>query len=142
MQPKLYDQSLTQTGALPNGAASSNTTAIDLGLNTTWADVEAEMEFEVDAPVLTTAQLANGSTMSYSVWMSATANLASPVLIYQNIIVQTGAGGVGAPAATARFKLSAEPGGPGSGLRYLFAQAINSGPGNCSGTAMILNVYV
>jgi len=138
MQPYATDASLTVTGALPAAAGATYTSSIDTG-NSAYADNAQVMEWEIDAPALTVTQLPNAATVSYAVVMSASSNLSSPVLIYDNVLVQTGAGGAGAAASTVRFRLPFQPGGLNAGLRYLGIRATTANtPGNCSAASVTL----
>lgn len=140
MQPYLTDAALTVTGALPASTTFSISATIDTG-NTKYGDQTMDRaEWEVQAPALTTAALPDTKTMSYSVWMSNNADGSSATLIYDNVTVQTGAGGVGAVAATARFRLPLQPGGLNNAFRYLLIRATPSaaGAGNASTFNMTL----
>jgi len=139
MRPNLSDASLSVSGALPNGATSS-TIVFDTA-NSNRADQPGRMEYEIQAPALTTGQLADAATMTYAVLMSANADGSSPTLIYDKVLVQTGAGGAGAGANTARFRLPYQPGGANANLRYLVIRATNSGAGNASPVNMTLQPY-
>ena len=124
--PNVQDAALVQTVALPNGAATVTSTAIDTGVSTRDAQQVPGVEYQISAPALTTGQLANGSTMTYTVQWSASANLSSPTTYITGAIVQTGAGGAGAAAATFNFRL------PSAAGRYVFITVTNSGAGNAS----------
>jgi len=52
------------------------------------------------------------------------------------VLVQTGAGGAGAAAATARFAI------PSDCERYVRVTATNSGTGDASGASMTVNLKV
>lgn len=125
MTMTLKDAALAVTRALPNGAASVTSTSIDTR-NSTRGDLTAQTELELSAPALTTGQLANGATMTYAVIGSTAADLSNPVTIAGNALVQTGAGGAGAAAATRRVGL------PSNCPRYIGFTATNSGAGNAS----------
>lgn len=139
MQPYLTDAALTVTGALPASAGSTLTGVIDT-MNSQYGDNDmSRAEWEIDAPALNTTQLPNSATVSYAVVMSNSSTLGSPTVIYDNVIVQTGAGGVGAAAKTARFRLPIQPGGQNATLRYMGIRATTAtSPGDCSGATMTL----
>lgn len=139
MRPNLSDAALNVSGALPNGATTS-TVVFDTATSNR-ADQSGRMEYEIQAPALTTGQLADAATMTYAVLMSANADGSSPVLIYDKVLVQTGAGGVGAAANSARFRLPYQPGGANANLRYLVIRATNSGAGNASPVNMTLALF-
>jgi hypothetical protein len=129
----LKDALLTQSGNLPNGAAATLTTGLNLQLGT-HGETDWHGEFEIDAPALSTTELANASTMTYDVVVSANANLSSPTLLYGSVLVQTGAGGTGAAAGTARFRtpLSIPLTSGGAAQPYIGIRATNSSTGNPS----------
>jgi len=124
-----------KTKALPNGAASSSTDAIDLGPLTD-RGARPPMELEILAPALTAAQLPDDKTMTYKVESDSASNFASPKTLADAVLVQTGAGGAGAAAATARFAI------PSDCERYVRVTATNSGTGDASGASMTVNLKV
>jgi hypothetical protein len=124
--PNVQDAATIQTVALPNGAATVTSTAIDTGASTRDAQQVPGIEYQISAPALTTGQLANAATMTYTVQWSANANLSGPTTYINGAIVQTGAGGAGAAAATFNFRL------PSAAGRYVFITVTNSGAGNAS----------
>ena len=107
MAHQVKDVNVKATGALPAGALTSYSTGIDLGLG----DVLADFEVKITAPALTTGQLADASTVKYSLEMDDNAAFASPTTLYGDLITQTGAGGAGATTATAtvRVPVDVEP---------------------------------
>ena len=139
MQPYLSDASLSTTTPLPTAASTAVTGAATDLLNGPFSDNPPMMEWEIDAPALAVTQLPNTDIVTYAVVMSANANMSSPVLIYDSVLVQTGAGGVGAAAATARFRLPFQPGGQNASLRYLAVRATTgAGTDNCSAASYTL----
>lgn len=123
---RVKDALLIETEALPNGASSTQTDGFDLGpLTQNGARLE-EIEAEVIAPALTTADLGDAATMTYSIETDATSTFGSPTVLNSALIVQTGAGGAGAAAASARFKI------PSDCERYIRAKATNSAAGDAS----------
>jgi hypothetical protein len=126
MSLNVRDANLVLTRALPNGAATVTSTSIDLQ-QTARGDLTGNMEILVSAPALTVGELANAATVRYDIITSANADLSSPTIVYSGLLTQTGAGGVGAAAATARCRL------PSSTQRYLGFTATNSGAGNQTG---------
>lgn len=121
----LVDAALVQSIALPNGAASVTSAAIDL-MNSANGDFKADVELLVSAPLLVVGDLANGDTMTYDIVHSVNANLSSPATLFDNVITQTGAGGAGAAAATATVRL------PANVRRYVGVKATNDGAGDAS----------
>lgn len=138
MQPYLTDAALQTSTALPSAAGAVTGTATDL-MHSVFGDQDQRMEWEIDAPALNTTQLPNAATVAYAVMMSNSNTMSNAVLIYDNVIIQTGAGGAGAAAATARFRLPFQPGGLNAALRYLAIRATTANtPGNCALASMTL----
>ena len=124
----------TATAALPNGAATTTTTGIDLETVSTSADFLARAEFLLSAPALTTGQLADTQTITYSIETATDAAFTSPVVFNASMFVQTGAGAAGDVAKSARFRL------PTNVLRYVRAKAIKTGASNASTASMTLKL--
>ncbi len=128
------DQDLIKTQALPSGAASVETGAIDLGHSTSGTgDFVADCEAVLTAPALTNAQLGSGHTMTYRVEMDNDSDFGSPTVIATDAIVQTGDGS-GADAATKRIRL------PLDVERYIRAVATASHADDASGASMTLDL--
>jgi hypothetical protein len=126
----LRDNTLKTTRALPSGASSVTQAAgFDVG-NSSRGDLLANAELLISAPALAVGQLANGSTMKYDVVMSVNSDLSSPTIIAKEVLVQTGAGGAGAAAATARFRL------PTNCARYVGVKATNSAAADASAASL------
>lgn len=127
------DAATKLTKALPNGAASTTPSAgIDLQ-NSSRGDFSADVEFLLSAPALTTGEAPDTRTCTYDIIHSDNADLSSPVTLMPGVIVQTGAGGAGAAAATYRFKA------PTNVKRYLGCKATGGTSfGNASGKNMTL----
>lgn len=104
MNFKRQDAFLTVTKALPNGAGSVTTDGIYLG-NSPSGDFLANCELEITAPALTTAQLPDTNTMTYTIEHDTDSAFGTVATLQSGVLVQTGAGGAGAAAATARFRL-------------------------------------
>jgi hypothetical protein len=130
-KPTHQDALLKVTGALPNGAATINTPAIDLQ-NTSMGDLEGA-ELLIQLPALTVGELANAATMTYNIQDSVDAAFSSPRTLFST--VQTGAGGVGA-AGVANFRRGLAT----DTRRYVRVQAINSGAGNASAKSVAMAV--
>jgi hypothetical protein len=97
----LNDTQVKGTRALPSAASTTvDGAAIDLG-HGSFGDFLAAMELKLTAPALTTTMAPDTRTMTYSIIHSDNADLSSPTVLYTSVIVQTGAGGVG--AATTSF---------------------------------------
>lgn len=121
----LKDKSLIITTALPNGAASTSSTGIDLVAGTV-GDNLADVEFVVEAPALTTSQLGDGQTITYIVETDNDSAFGSATTVISSLILQTGAGGAGDGAETARFRL------PSNCERYVRVKATKTGASNAS----------
>lgn len=113
------------TRALPNGANTVNSTAIDLELGAN-ADFVGNQELLISAPALATADLPDTKTMKYHVVHDDDSDISDGTVLASEVIVQTGAGGAGAAAATARFRL------PSNVKRYVGLRAVNDGTGDAS----------
>lgn len=123
--PLHADNELTETRALPNGAAAVTGAAIDVG-NSANGDFKADCEAKISAPALVVGDLANTETMVYDLITSDASDLGTPTTLVAGAITQTGAGGAGAAAATWQGKL------PNDVLRYIGIRATNSGAGDAS----------
>lgn len=131
-KPALTDASLVETFALPNGAASTTSDAIQVGV--TGEDFVAMVELLITAPLLVVGDLANAATMTYTVQHSDDAAFTVPVDLYGICLTQTGAGGVGAAAATKRVRL------PTDVKPYVRLKATNSGAGDASDKSASLSL--
>jgi hypothetical protein len=101
----MKDALLKVTRALPAAAgATVNSTGIDLQEGTR-GDFLADCEVLVSAPALTTTMAPDTRTMTYNIQHDTDSAFGTAVTIASGLIVQTGAGGVGAAATTARFRL-------------------------------------
>jgi hypothetical protein len=131
MSVQLRDNQLKATKALPNGIATVTSDSFVLG-NGTKGDFTTPGEFLLTAPALTVAQLANASTMRYDLVCSVNADLSTPTVLVTGAITQTGAGGVGAAAATYRFR-------PASNVSTYFGfKATNSAAADASAASATL----
>lgn len=107
MQPKLADQQLAVLTALP----ASNTTATSNGIDlatTPNGDLLAEFELSISVPAVPTGALADAATHKFDIVTGATVSagvIQSPTTIYSTVLTQTGAGGVGSAAVSARVRL-------------------------------------
>jgi hypothetical protein len=115
----LKDTQAKGTRALP-GAASTTVdgAAIDLG-HGSFGDFVAPCEFKLSAPAVTTTMAPDTRTFTYSILHSDNADLSSPTVLLASVIVQTGAAGAGAAAATFTFRP------PVDVKRYLGARVVS-----------------
>jgi hypothetical protein len=120
----LKDALLRTEHALPNGAATTNGTGIDLA-NSTRGEFVAECEAVVTAPALTTTQLGDGQTIAYHLYHDTAVGFGTETLI-ATLGTQTGAGGAGAAAAEYRLRL------PSTVKRYLRLKTVKTGASNAS----------
>lgn len=142
-QPNLQDASLTLTRALPSAASTTVTsaTSIDTGVTSSVAIQPGQMEFILTAPALNTTQLPDTRTVTYNIIVSAAANLGTPTTLLAAAIVQTGAGGAGAAAASTRFRIPSAL--PGSASRYIgFTAVTGASTGDCSAASATLALAV
>lgn len=121
----LNDEALAVTKALPNGAATVSSDGIDLE-NGSKGDFLADCELQIEAPELAVGDLGNGATMIYDVYHDTASDFSSETLLMDNVITQTGAGGVGAAAQTVSRRL------PVDVKRYVRVKATNSAAGDAS----------
>lgn len=127
------DNEFKKTKALPNGAASVTSDAFDLGHGTS-GDFLANCELEITAPALVVGDLANGDTMTYIVEHDDAAGFGTVATLIDKAIVQTGAGGAGAAAASKTLRL------PVDVKRYIRVKATNSGAGDASDKSMTVQL--
>ena len=123
------DTLLKATKALPNGAATVYSDGLDLGHGSR-GDFLAAADFKVSAPALATAQLPDTKTMTFSIQHDDDAAFGTVADLYPGVIVQTGADGAGAAAATFTARL------PVDVKRYVRVKAVNSGAGDASGASL------
>jgi hypothetical protein len=127
------DGNLTRTRALPSGASAVTTDSIDLGEGPSGTFV-TPCELNISAPAVTTAMLANAATIIYDIVTSANADLSSPTVVAKEVLVQTGAGGAGAAAATKRFRFTTDV------QRYVGVRATKSATGDASTVSMTISL--
>jgi len=126
----LRDGLLKQTAALAASAGATQTTAFDLG-ESSRGDLVARMELLITAPVLTTTQLPDGKTVTYSVEQSTDNFVSNTVVLADKLLIQTGASGAGAAAATQRYRP------PTNVSRYLRVKATTgAAAGDCSAASL------
>lgn len=126
MPNQVKDAQMASTKALPNGAATVYLDGIDTEV-TPKGDHPGTVEWLLEAPAMTTAEMPDAKTMTYSILTDTVAPIdGSSTVLMPNVIVQTGAGGVGCAAAEYRFRL------PSNAGRILGARAVGSATGNSS----------
>jgi len=129
----IRDATLTASIALPAADGSVYTASFDLGAAPANRDFEAAVEALITAPALGATPLPNDDTMTYKLQHSTDDSTFST--LYDAVLVQLGAGGVGAAAATARAKL------PSDCYRYIRLAATGAGTiGDCSGSSCTLEL--
>jgi hypothetical protein len=122
---QIQDAALERSLTLPNGANTTNSTGIDLEHGDD-GEFLADAEVLINAPALTTGQLGDTQTITYSLRHSDAADFSGDSELLGNLIVQTGAGGAGAAAAEKRVRL------PSDVKRYVRARAVKTGASNAS----------
>ena len=127
------DAALKVTKALPNGAATVYSDGIDLGHGSK-GDFLAEVEFKISAPVLTTTQQPDAKTLTYTIQHDDAPAFGTVADLYPGVIVQLGAGGAGAAAATFTARL------PVDVKRYVRVKAVGSASGDASGSSLTFEV--
>lgn len=124
---QVRDKSLTVSKALSNGAGAVYTDGIDLGHGTHPQVMLPNFEIEIDAPALTTTLLPNSETMTYDIQHDDDPAFGTVATLLTAVVVQTGAGGVGAAAIEAtKARL------PSSVKRYIRMKVTKTGTGNAS----------
>lgn len=113
------DADLKKTTALSADDSAAASAGIDLGVGPRGI-VPGDMELLITAPALAVAELADTETLTYSIYHAASSNFSDEALLFDKLIVQTGADGAGAAAATKRLRL------PGDTSRYIRAKATPS----------------
>lgn len=130
--PSVKDAQMKTSKALPNGAATIYSDGIDTEVTPAGAHL-GDVEWLLSAPALTTEQLPDTKTMTYSILTDTVAPIdGSSTVLMSGVIVQTGASGAGAAAATYRLRL------PSTAGRIVGVRAINSGTGNASAASLSL----
>lgn len=127
------DANLILTTALPNGAATTASTGLDLE-TTSKATSDGRTELKINAPALAVGPLANGKTMKYSVWHSDAANFAGEEMLADSVVLQTGADGAGAVAKEGRFRP------PSNVKRHVRVKATGSAAGDASASSFTVAV--
>jgi hypothetical protein len=131
----LQDAALTQTKALPNGAASTSTTGIDLESVLSPAGAKlAPCEVLLGAPALGTTPMPDAKTMKYKIEHDDDSGFGSVATLQADLVIQTGAGGAGCAAAVGRMRL------PSNTKRYIRATATGSTTGDASASSMTLQL--
>lgn len=127
MAYSLGDASLSQSITLPNGANTTYSSGIDLQ-NSARGHFPGDCEVVVTAPTLTTSQLGDGQTITYSLQHDTASDFSGAATVegYGSLLVQTGAGGAGAAGDEIRVRL------PSSVNRYLRLKAVKTGASNAS----------
>jgi hypothetical protein len=117
MSYAIQDAATNITKALPAAASTAaNSDGIDTGKGTTGRQL-ADIEFLLSAPAVTTTMVPDTKTITYKIQHDNDSAFGSPTTLFDAVIVQTGAGGAGAAAATYRFRL------PSTAERYIRAVA-------------------
>lgn len=125
MGMQVNDALLSSTFALPNGAATTQSSGFDL-MNGSRGDFLAPVELQIEAPALSTGQLGDAQTITYEVWHDTAVGFGSETRLASAVIVQTGAGGAGDGAETVRFRL------PVDVNQYVRVKAVKVGASNAS----------
>jgi hypothetical protein len=134
MNPNLRDALLKQTAALPNGAATTQTTAIQITTNPVNSEFLAKnTELLLEAPAVSTTELADTQTITYTI-EGSTDNSTFVAVTGAAQLVQTGAGGVGAVAGSLRFRP------PTNAYKYYRGKAVKAGASNASTSSMTFSV--
>ena len=132
---RLRDATLTETLALGTADGTVQTAGFDLGALSARGARLADCELKLEAPALTTTQLPDADTCTYSVEACAEPLFGSPTVLTSALLVQTGAAGAGAAAAEARFGL------PTDCLQYIRVKAVLAGgTGTCVAASLVASI--
>jgi hypothetical protein len=126
--PRFADNELIETRALPNGAATVNGAAIEVGCGTP-DDFPVNCEFKIAAPAVGNSVFADGGTIKYSIVTDDVNTFDSDIVatLLPDVLTQTAAGGAGAAAADWQGRI------PISGVRkYVGLKIVKSNSGNAS----------
>ncbi|HET6442444.1 MAG TPA: hypothetical protein VFH53_08710 [Phycisphaerae bacterium] len=104
MTREIRDNLLKVTKALPETAETVYTDEIDLGAG----EKVAGMDLLISAPALAVGELGDGDTMTYEVQTDSDPLFLYPRIVIPAALVQEGADGAGAAAATRRFALPSD----------------------------------
>jgi hypothetical protein len=137
MSYALKDEQVKNTRALPAAASSTvDGAALDLG-HGSFGDFVAQVEFKLSAPAVNATMAPDTRTFTYSIIHSDNADVSSPTVLYASVIVQTGAGGVGAAAASYTCRL------PVDVKRYVGARVVSgASTGDASSVAATLEALL
>jgi hypothetical protein len=137
MSYALQDEQVKNTRALPAAASTTvDGAALDLG-HGSFGDFVAQVEFKLSAPAVNATMAPDTRTFTYSIIHSDNADLSSPTVLYASVIVQTGAGGVGAAAASHTCRL------PVDVKRYVGARVVSgASTGDASSVAATLEALL
>lgn len=111
---KFKDASLSNSGLLPSGATTVNSSLLDLGNGPQDTFVPDKMEFALNIPALTGVQIPAANTINFGIFSSPNSDGSSSVAEYPTIASVAGSS---SPATTVYFKLRQ------SVNRYLFFEA-------------------
>lgn len=131
---RLKDALLKVTKALPNGANTTTTDALDTGVGSR-GDQPGNVELLLTVPDLTLTQLPNTKTMTFSILCSDSADLSNPTVIAPSVVIQTGVTGTDPlPGVTFRFRM------PREGKRYWGAKCVGVATADCSASSYTLEM--
>ena len=129
----VQDALMALTLALPNGAATTVSTSLDLQ-NSSKGDFVAPCEVQISAPLLGATPLPDAKTMKYDLITSDSSDLSGPTVLVAAAITQTGASSSGAAADSVKLRL------PSNVKRYLGFRATGSASGNASSASATLKL--
>lgn len=134
MPYQIKDATTTKSAALPNGAATTATAAVQVQGSSSLRDFVASVELKLTIPALTTTELGDTQTITYTIETSDDSAFGSGNVTISLSTVQTGAGGAGATGTTVLVK-------PNSALKsYVRAKAVKTGASNASTSSMTLDI--
>lgn len=127
----MLDASLTQSLVLPNGAATTASSPIDLGNG----PKPEKIDLVFAAPALSLTLLPSTQTITYSLELSDTSNFAA-ILRTVSLGVQTGTTGIDPCPPLANIRYTPAP----NDCRYARLKAVKAGISNASTASATLSV--
>lgn len=134
------DANLKDTCTLPAGALTTYSAGIDLRGSAPYSgssrpDFVANCEMLLTAPALTTVQLPDAQTVTYSIQSADDSAFGTNLTtVAASCLVQTGAGGAGAASATVRYRPAT------NAQRYFRLKAVKVGAADASGASATLDL--
>lgn len=135
MSYALKDKKQIQSKALSNGAGNTVIDGFDLGHDPTKGGRNlSAMELLIEAPALTTTELPDTETYTYSIETDDNSAFSSAKVLHGNVMQQVGAGGAGAAAKSEHVRL------PTNCERFVRVKGTKTGTGNPSAKSFTVSM--